>query len=136
MADPIHISGLREFNRALKGLDSNLPKGVRLALNEASDFIVDRAVPKVARRTGRAARTLKAKSTRTEARVSGGGSRAPYYPWLDFGGRTGKNRSVHRAFLKDGRYLYATYFENRDKFVDIVGDALKKVADDAGLVIE
>ncbi|GIF71911.1 HK97 gp10 family phage protein [Asanoa siamensis] len=132
--DPIHIVGLREFNKALKGLDSNLPKGVRLALNEAANLIIDKAVPKVPSRTGRARRSLAARSTRTTARVAGGGTKAPYYPWLDFGGTNG--RGVKRPFYKDGRYLYATYYEHQDEFVGVMAQALNKVAEDAGLVID
>lgn len=132
--DAIAIAGLREFNRALRGLDSNLPKGVRLALNEATDIIIDHAVPKVPRRTGKAAGSLAARSTRTEARVAGGGARAPHYPWLDFGGTNG--RGVERPFYREGRYLYATYYEHQDEFVDVISDALNKIAEDAGLAVD
>lgn len=131
----VRLDGLAEFNRALKRMDAGLPKEVRLALNEAADIIIDATVPKVPKRTGRAARSLKAKSTRTAARVAGGGNRAPYYPWLDFGGKVGRNRSVDRRFYKFGRYLYRKYFDLKDsgEFVEVLTDALKRVTRKAGL---
>lgn len=135
MSDAIRIDGLREFNRSLKKLDSDLPKAVRIALNKAADLVIDEARPHVPTRTGRAARSMRGQSTRTAVRVSAGGNRAPYYAWLDFGGRVGRNKSVRRPFTPDGRYLYPAYFRLRDsgKFVDVMSAALVDVAEAAGL---
>lgn len=138
MSDLVKIEGLAEFSRSLKRLDASAPKALRVALNEVIDVIVSTARPMVPHRSGRAAASLKAQSTRTLVRVSAGGGRAPYYPWLDFGGRVGKNRSVRRYFLKEGRYLYPTY--NRLKSSGEVEDALRKalvgVAERSGLEVE
>jgi hypothetical protein len=98
MAEPIKIEGLAEFQRNLRKLDSDLPKMLRIAFNDATGLVIDYARPRVARRSGRAAGTVKAKSTRTAARVSAGGRRAPYYPWLDFGGKGPGNRPAARPF--------------------------------------
>lgn len=136
MADAIRVTGLAEFNRALRRMDSDLPKGLRLALNEAANVIVDYARPRVPRRSGRAAGSVKAKSTRTAARVTGGSTRVPYYPWLDFGGRVGKEKSVHRPFMKDGRYIYAGFRANRARFEDVLFRQLIKVATDAGIEVD
>lgn len=135
MTSAVRIEGLRELQRGLKSLDRDLPKALRLAFNDAADIIVDDAKPRVPRLTGRAAGTVKARSTQTAARVTAGGSRAPYYPWLDFGGRVGRRRSVRRPFLKDGRYIYNAYFRRRDsgEFQDALQDALVQVARRAGL---
>ena len=35
----IQVTGLREFNRALKSMDAELPKRVRLVLNEAAEVV-------------------------------------------------------------------------------------------------
>lgn len=138
MADPIRISGLREFTRDLKKLDGDLPKAVRVALNEAADVVVSGAKPKIPRRTGRAAATVKAASTRTLVRVAAGGKRAPYYPWLDFGGRVGRRRSVRRPFLKEGRYLYPAYFAAKEsgELEQVMQRALLEVASQAGVDVE
>jgi hypothetical protein len=134
--EPIKITGLAEFNRDLRKLDAELPKVLRLAHNEAAQLIVDYARPRVPTKTGRAAASIKAKSTRTETRVSGGSKRASYYPWLDFGGRVGPKRSVHRPFIKQGRYLYPALGANYDKFVALLEEKLIDVARQAGVEVE
>lgn len=136
MAEAIRIDGLAEFSRALRKMDSDLPKGLRVALNDAVNVVIDAALPNVPRRTGRAAATLKAKSTRNLARASGGSARAPYYPWLDFGGRVGRRKATKRAFLKDGRYLYPAYFSNRDEFERVMTKAIVDLARGAGLAVD
>lgn len=134
--DPIKITGLLEFRRNLRKLDSNLPKALRLANNEAAQIVVDWAQPKVPRKTGRAARSVRAKSTGTQARVEGGGKRVPWYPWLDFGGRVGPKRSVKRPFDSEGRYIFPGYHHNRDQVHDVLVDALIGVARDAGVEVD
>lgn len=136
--DPISVRGLTKFSKDLKKLDNDLPKALRVALNEAGDVIVSDARPGVPRKSGKAQRSIKAKSTRKAVRVSGGGSRAPYYPWLDFGGRVGKDRSIRRPFLKDGRYIYRAYFDasTRDRFAEVLEKSLLKIAASAGVEVE
>lgn len=132
----VGIDGLAEFNRGLRKLDKDAPKGLRLALNEAADLLIKRTRPEIPRRTGRAANSLVAKSTRTSARVAVGGRRAPYYPWLDFGGRTGPHKSVVRPFYSEGRYLYPTLRRVRPEIEAKLGEALVAVARDAGLDVD
>jgi hypothetical protein len=133
--EALQIVGLKEFNRNLKRLDATAPKGLRLALNDVADVVVRRARPKVPKRSGRAAASLKARSTRTSVRVAAGGRKAPYYPWLDFGGRVGRRKATRRAFLKEGRYLYKAYYDHEDEFVDVLADRLAKAARRAGLAV-
>jgi len=136
--EAIKISGLAEFNRSLKQLDSDLPKMLRLAFNGAADVVIGRARPRVPSRTGRAQAALTARSTRTAARVSGGSARAPWYAWLDFGGEgRRRGRPPARPFIKQGRYLYAAYFGLRDsgEFEKILTKALLDVAQQAGLEV-
>lgn len=139
MPDPIKIKGLAEFQRNLKKLDKDLPKALRLAGNEAAELIVSKARPLVPTgpgRGGHAKQSIKAKSTRTAARVSGGGKRYPYYGWLDFGGRVGRDRSVRRPFLKDGRYIWKAFANNRGKVEETLEDALLEVARSAGVEVD
>lgn len=135
VADPVSIQGLREFRAQLRDLDAALPKGLRLAFNKAAEIVVDDARPKVPSRTGRAKASVKTRSTQREARVRGGSRRVPYYPWLDFGGRVGPSKSVRRPWMQEGRYIYRSYFDNREKFVEALTDALLEVARDAGLEV-
>lgn len=135
-ADAIRVVGLKEFRRNLKQLNAALPKALRMAFNGAADLVAGEARPEVARRSGRAAGTVKARSTQTASRVVGGGNKAPYYPWLDFGGRVGRRRSVSRPFLKNGRYIYDAYFDNRERYGELLEQGLLEVASAAGVEIE
>ncbi|MGH3735832.1 MAG: HK97 gp10 family phage protein [Micromonosporaceae bacterium] len=135
-AEPIKVQGLKQFSRDLKRLDSELPKILRIALNEAADVIVDYARPRVPSKSGRARRSVKARSTRTAVRVVGGGTRAPYYPWLDFGGKVGRGRSIDRPFLRDGRYIYEGFFRNRERFHQVLETALIRAARQTGIEVE
>lgn len=137
--EPIKIDGLREFTRNLKKIDGDLPKGVRLAGNKAAELIVQTAKPRVPRgpgKGGHAVSSLKARSTRTAARVAGGGKRFPYYAWLDFGGRVGRNRSVKRPFFKSGRYIWKAYDEQSQRVYDTFEQALIDVARQAGVEVD
>lgn len=138
MADAIKIDGLAQFSRNLKKLDADLPKALRIAFNEAADLVVNDAVPSIPKKSGKAARSVKARSTRNAVRIAGGGNRAPYYPWLDFGGRVGKNRSVKRPFYSDGRYIYESYFKLKASgdFEEALTKALLGVAAEAGVVVD
>jgi hypothetical protein len=132
-AEAVRVEGLKEFVRGLKQIDRGLAKAVRLAFNDAADVIVSDARGRVPSRSGRAKGSVKAKSTQTKARISGGGNRAPYYPWLDFGGRVGRRNSVKRPFLKDGRYIYAAYNQHKGEFVETMAKNLADVARQAGI---
>lgn len=134
--DPIKVTGLREFSRDLKKVNGDLPKALRVALNGAAEIVVDEASGNVPRVTSKAANSIKARSTRTAVRITGGGARAPWYPWLDFGGRVGRNRSVHRVFYSEGRYLYAAYHERGPEFADILERALLDIVASAGIAVD
>jgi hypothetical protein len=135
---PIRVEGLREFSRALKRVDNEAPKGLRLAGNRAAQIVVNEAKPRVPIGPGirgHAVTSIKAASTRTAARVSEGGKRFPYMPWLDFGGRVGPRKSVRRPFIKQGRYIWSAFADKRDEIEDVLEDAIVQVARDAGLEV-
>lgn len=134
MEAKIEISGLAALNRGLRRIDSSAPKELRLALNSAADLLVQHTRPKIPEVTGAARRSLVARSTRTSARVAVGGKRAPYFPWLDFGGQGRvKGRPAPRQFLAEGRYVYPTLREIRPKIEQQLQDAITAVISDAGL---
>lgn len=134
---PIKIEGLREFQRALKEVDGESQKQLRVVLNQVAETVAQGAARRVPRKSGRAAASLRTASSQREARVQGGGARVPYYGWLDFGGtRTGRagGRS-YRPFVKSGRYMYPTIAANTDTLAKALSDALARVARDAGLEV-
>ncbi len=135
--EPIRIEGLAQFNRALRRLDADAPKGLRLAHNEAANIVVDAARPMIPRRSGRAQAAIKARSTRTATRVTAGSNRAAYVPWLDYGGEGRvKGRPPKRDFKKGGRYVYPAFHANRGKVQKALERGLLQVVASAGLVVD
>jgi hypothetical protein len=55
---------------------------------------------------------------------------------LDFGGKVGRHGSVRRAFLKEGRYIYAGFYAKHGAFTDVMEKALIKVAGQAGVEVD
>jgi hypothetical protein len=135
MADAVRIDGLNEFVRNLKRLDAEVPKALRVALNDAAEIVLGYARARVPKRSGRAAASLKARSTRTAVRVAAGGRKAPYYPWLDFGGRVGRRKQTKRPFIGDGRYIYPALSAKRGEFEAAVTRALLGAAESAGIEV-
>lgn len=135
MIELIKIDGLAAFSRNLRKLNGDLPKALRLALNEASGLVVDEAARRIPSRTGRTRKSIKAKSTRTLSRIAGGSNRVPWFGWLDFGGRRGSENKVSRVFRKEGRYLYVAYFNKRDEFDAALTKGLLTVAQSAGIEV-
>jgi hypothetical protein len=134
--ETIQVSGLREFQKALRDMDRDLPKQLRIALNSASELVINYAKPKVPKRSGRAAGSLKVRSSQKQARIAAGGARAPYYPFLDFGGSVGPGKSVHRPFYTEGRYIYPGLKANKDKITQQLEVALTELAKSAGLEVD
>jgi hypothetical protein len=133
---PIKVTGLAEFTRGLKKISADLPKEMRLANNAAAAVVVKYAAPAIPlgpARGGHARSSVKAKSTRTEARVQGGGARYPYYPWLDFGGTAGRRKKVRRPFIREGRAIYPAYSAHAGEIYRTYVEALLAVAKRAGI---
>lgn len=132
------VDGLVEFSRAVSALSTAAPRALRLALNGVADVVVGVARPRVPTLTGRAARSIRPRSTRNAIRIAAGGDRAPYYPWLDFGGHVGLHGTAHRPFMKEGRYLYPAYFETRrsGEIDEILERELRRVAAAVGLAVD
>lgn len=136
MEPKVSIKGLAEFSRGLKKLDSEAPKQLRIGLNAAADLLIDKTRPQIPVKTGAARASLKARSTRTSARIAVGGKKASYYPWLDFGGKTGRKGSVVRPFYKAGRYLYPTLGKVRPLILAELDQQIRTVARNAGLAVD
>lgn len=135
MADQIRISGLKEFNRTLRRIDRDAPKGLRLAGNKAAQIVVDDAKPRIPLgpgRGGHARSSVRVASTRTAVRVRGGGKKFPYYGWLDFGGPKNKPRPPRRRFIKEGRYIWAAFGDNRHRVEGVLRDELADIARSSG----
>lgn len=133
--EPIKISGLREFQAALKAMDGESQKKLKVALDEASRTVAQGAARRVPHKTGRAAASLRAQSSQREAKVVGGSKKVPYYGWLDFGGRIGRNKSQRRPFVQGGRYMYPAFSANRESIHKALDKSLKELVRAAGLEV-
>jgi hypothetical protein len=129
----VKVTGLREFQAAIRRMDAKLPRELRVVLNDAGQSVVRDAKAGVPRRTGRAAGSIKMASSQREARIKAGGAKAPWYPWLDYGGSVGRGGSVKRPFISQGRYLYPAFRANRGEVLNKMEDGLVHLARSSGL---
>lgn len=133
---PIKIGGLREFQAALKAMDGEAQKQLRVVLNDAAATVAGAAGRRVPVRSGKARASLRAQSSQREAKVVGGSAKVPYYGWLDFGGKVGKHRSVSRRFVTEGRYMYPAFHANRDSIYAALQAALVELARSKGVTVD
>lgn len=131
----IEVRGMRELRASLRQASADAPKGLRLAQNRAAEIVLNEARPRVPTRTGRARASLRARSTALYTRVAGGSARAPYYPWLDFGGKVGRGRSVSRPYRKSGRYIWYAYELRKRELGQALSKELAGVIEGAGLEV-
>lgn len=128
----IEVNGLRDLQSALRKIDKELPRELAAGLAEAAKIVADAARGKVPQRTGRAAASIKVRKQQRAASIAMGGAKASYMPWLDFGGKVGRNRSVHRPFIPGGRYVYPTLSDKNEEVVDKIDEVIERLAGRAG----
>lgn len=133
---PVSIRGLRDLQAALKALDGESQKQIRVVLNSAAQAVVGGASRRVPVKTGTARNSIRATSGQREAKVSGGSKKAAYYGWLDFGGAVGRKKNTRRRFLQEGRYIYPAYSANADSIQKALVNALTELARGAGLEVD
>ena len=122
---------------------------MRVHMKDIADHVVGVAQQRMPFRTGEAAKSLKPRATQRGAGIAfpqGGapwrGEKADYYPWLDFGGSTGRGHvanghngyggSIVRPIVKGGRYLYPAIAESKDFIESNMNAAIEFVAKKAG----
>lgn len=135
LVEPIKIEHLRELQGALKAADGEAQKQIRVVFNAAAEIVLDDARRLVPTRSGKARSTMKALSGQREGKVVAGGKKAPYYPWLDFGGTIGRNKSVRRRVIPGGRYLYPSLTDNYSRILEEMAEGLAEAARNAGLEV-
>lgn len=133
----VEVTGLKELSRAFKAIDPKLALTLKGALKDIADEVITVAVRKFdfTTRSGNAQASLKARSGLKGAGIAFGGAKAPYYPWLDFGGAVGRSRSVQRTVVRGGRYVYPAIGDSGDMIRDKVGEAVEKAAEGAGFEV-
>lgn len=135
MADEmkIQVVGLKELQKALRDIERDLPKELAAGLAEVSEMVLVKARALVPRgKTGNAQESMKVRKQQRGASIAVGGTKAPYYPWLDFGGRVGRRRSVKRTFIQGGRYIYPTLKVMRPQVNAKVDEVVRRLSTQAG----
>jgi len=135
----VEVRGLRELQGAFRTIDRDLPKELRLHLKDIATHVVGVVQQRMPFGTGEAARSVKPRATQRGAGIAfpAGGKpwrdvKADYYPWLDFGGKVGRGRSIVRPVVKGGRYIYPAIAESRGYIETEVNAAVEVVAEHAG----
>jgi hypothetical protein len=128
----VRISGLRELNTAFRQIDRELPKNLRAGFLPVAQHVVGVAQQRMPHLTGTAQRAVKPRATQRGASIAFGGDAAPYGPWLDFGGRVGRRKSIVRPFITEGRYVYPGIAESREEIEQGADTAVKNAARHAG----
>lgn len=131
--EPIRVDGLNQLRKSLKDAGEGAEKELRPALNDAAQIVVNVAQRRVPSITGTARKSIGVASTGNKVRVKAGGTKAPYFPWLDYGGRTGKHGSVVRPFDKGGRYLYPAYGQERANIMRVLEKRITGIIEAKGL---
>lgn len=113
MIKGVEIQGLREFSRRVRSADKELSKEMRRGMKSIAETVARSAKESVPKRSGKLANSIRPTSTPKVGKVSMGGARVPYAGFIEFGGSVGRNNSVKRPFVKNGRYLRPAYEKNR-----------------------
>lgn len=148
--ETIRVVGLADLRKALRQIEQTLPRELGAGLAEAAAIVADAARPKVPRRSGAAQASIKVRKKQGAAALAVGGAKAPYYPWLDFGGTVGRGRvaagnkqraggefggtagSVKRKVIRGGRYIYPTLREKDAEVKAKVDEVVVRLAKRAG----
>jgi len=141
MAGEVQVEGLKELRKALKDVDPELQKGLRVELKKVAEIVAAAARERVPRRSGAAADSIRTGASGDKVLIVGGKAKVPYYAWLDFGTRNpvrGNARSVgpwagSGAGPKRGRFIYAALDDKFDEVVQAVDDAVDEATKKAGL---
>lgn len=141
MAGEVKVEGLKELRKALKDVDPELQKQLRVELKKVAEIVATDARSKAAGFSRRAADTIRATSSGDKVLIRGGESKLAWYGWADFGSRTpvsGNPRSVgpwagSGAGPARGRFIYAALDDKFDEVVQAVDDAVNEATRKAGL---
>jgi hypothetical protein len=130
----IQVKGLREFGTALDNLPEEIDKTLKTELTAVAETVVVGARGRMPSDSGHARGSLTAGVQGVWPAVTGGGSLAPYYGWLDFGSRTPRRGQPRRRGPwansgkgpTGGRFIYPEIEAEKDEFVKAANAAFDK----------
>lgn len=137
----IEVEGLRETAKAVKALDPELAKSLKVAFTKVAEVVADAARAKVPTRSGRARSSVRAGADTKGPYVAGGKKAVPYYGWLDFGSRSpvkGHPRAYGPWFKsgvgpKRGRFIYPALDAHEQQVIEGAEAALATAREAAGI---
>lgn len=99
----VKARGLDGFMHELEVSEERLIEGVRDLMSELADESADdaRGRARSGKKTGASMNSIRAMGPVVRA-----GDDVPWYGFADFGGRVGPKRSIHRKYIKGGRWLF------------------------------
>src|ERR1044071_10247713 len=99
----VHVRGLDGFQHDLLVAEDRLLDGVHTLTSELADETETGARRRAGpdKLTGAAMGSIRARGPVVEAGMS-----IEHYGFADFGGNVGPKRSIHRRYIKGGRYLF------------------------------
>lgn len=129
------VTGLQELESSFAAAAHDAGPALLDAIDDSVRGLVARARPLIPSLSGRARASLHADRGPRGATLTAGGPRVLYFGWLDYGGRVGRQRSVSRPFLPDGRYIWPTFTRHYDDLVDSAADSVFRVLERDGLEV-
>ena len=136
----VTVEGLDELRKALRKADKETAKAVAQAGKKAADIVAQAAKSRVPLgATGRARASVRAVVVNGGGGVKGGGPKAPYFGYLDYGNIVNHRHGVGRGdsqkalpFKREGRIVYPTLAANRAQVIATYEKALDDALRAAG----
>lgn len=135
VAVKVKATGLKEAKAATAKLKTSAPLRLKIGSRKAADLIARTArgrMPTGPGRNGHIKPTVKVSSVGGAPGVVAGDKSHPYMAFLDFGGRVGPKRRVHRPYFKGGRYVWKAYSDKSKEVERIIDDELVELGRDMG----
>lgn len=129
MDDPGITVDSKQARDALRQVARQVDPAAARALTDVAGRVVAQVRAAVPRKSGRATASVR----KSGAGLEFGGAVAPYFPWLDFGGKVGRKQLVTRPYESKGRYVFPAIRQHRADMEREAERALGKVIQRAGL---
>ena len=126
------VDGITQFQGNLVRFVSDVPNLIVGAGLEAARITNEEARPTIPRRSGDAARSLRAYVTGTGG-IAEGGKSIDYFRWLALGGASGRQLANKRPIRNPDRYIYPGYVKGQDKIKLMMEESLNRYLGNVGL---
>lgn len=132
----IEVQGVKVIQKRLRQMDDGTVAELKRVYFYSADLVAKNALPRIPRRTGRLASTLRVTATKRGGYVRMGGKRtAPYAGPIHFGwpNRPNLAKDWYGGPIRPNPFLYAALDARRDEVEDAFYRGVMRVARKAGL---